>query len=383
MKLLVVTPPQLGHVRPSLPLVRALAAAHHRVAWATGADALSHLTGEPVEAMPCGPTAEAARDQMRARWPDTALLTPREHGPATRHRLFGEVVAAAMAPALERCIDAWQPDAVLHDPLALAALPACEARGLPRVQHAFGWPLPPLIPPVAPKQPVEPAPALRIEIVPAALRRAVAAPAGEEIECRPVERREGDVEALPASVRELLATGDTGPLVLASFGTVFHTRGALRVVAETLAGLPVRSIVLGTDRAKLGMPARRNQLFLPWLDQTAILPFCQAVVLHGGAGTVLGALAHGCPLVVLPQGADHFRNAEAVRLVDAGCVLEAPVDPTTLEAAIGDVLEGRGRAGAEAMARAIGAMPSPSVAAARLVAALESGRLSSAWTARR
>lgn len=236
---------------------------------------------------------------------------------------------------------------------------------------------------MAPTQPVEPAPLLRIEIVPAALRRTLEAPAGEEIECRPVERQAQEVAALPASVRELLATGDTGPLVLVSFGTVFHTRGALRVVTETLAGMPVRSIVLGTDRSTLGVPARRNQLCLPWLDQTAILPFCQAVVSHGGAGTVLGALAHGCPLVVLPQGADHFRNAAALSRVGAGCVLEAPVDPTRLEAAIGDVLEGRGRAGAEATARTIGELPSPPVAAARLVAALESRRSSSPWTARR
>jgi len=122
MRLLVVTPPQFGHVRPALPLARALAAARHRVAWASGADALSRLADEPVEAIVCGPTSAQARERLHACWPDLDRLTPREHGPAMRHRLFGEVVVAAMAPALERCLDDWRPDAVLHDPLALAAL---------------------------------------------------------------------------------------------------------------------------------------------------------------------------------------------------------------------------------------------------------------------
>lgn len=371
MKLLVVTPPQFGHVRPPLPLVRALAAAQHRVAWATGADALSRLADEPVEPMCCGLTAQAARDQLRARWPDLASLPAREHGPATRQGLFAEVLAPAMAVALARCIETWQPDAVLHDPLALAVGPACEARGLPRVEHAFGWPLPPLPNPGSPSWPVGSGlpPDLRIEIVPKGLR-GPAPSTGDEIGCRPFARHARDASALPDRVRALLAHGDGCPVVLASFGTVFHTRDALRVVAETLARMPVRSIVLGTDRAALGVQASPRQVLLPWLDQSVVLPFCDAVVSHGGAGTVLGALAHGCPLVVLPQGADHFRNAEAVCRAGAGCVLEAPVDRAALEKAIRAVLEGRAPAGAEAAASAIEAMPSPEVAAARLVAAL-------------
>jgi len=380
MRLLVVTPPQFGHVRPALPLARALAAARHRVAWASGADALSRLADEPVEAIVCGPTSAQARERLHACWPDLDRLTPREHGPAMRHRLFGEVVVAAMAPALERCLDDWRPDAVLHDPLALAVRPACRARGVPSVEHAFGWPLPPLPPrdgsasalvrrPGAP----ECAPGLSIEIVPAALRGACAGPAREEIECRPVERRPPDTALLPDPVRDLAARTDAGPLVLVSFGTAFHGRSALRHVAEMLARMPVRSIVLGTDRAALGVPSSPRQLCLPWLDQSAILPFCRAAVTHGGAGTVLGALAHGCPLVVLPQGADHHRNAEAVVRAEAGCAFEEPLDRAQLRPALDRLLEGDGRPGAEAAARAIAAMPAPAAAAARLVEALGGG----------
>jgi UDP:flavonoid glycosyltransferase YjiC (YdhE family) len=377
MRLLVVTPPQLGHVRPLLPLARALAAAGHRVAWASGPDALSHLAREPVEPLPCGGTAATSRDQTFSRWPELALLGPRQHGPAMRRHLFGETIADAMLRALERWVDEWQPDVVLHGPLAIAARPVCRARHLPCVEHAIGWPAPQRADPGTPSavlealaEPASPQ-ALRIEIVPATLRTGDM-PAGDPvIECRPVDRRLRDVACLPEAVRSLLDRARDGPLVLASFGTVFNSRSALRETAHVLTTMPVRSIVLGVDRASLGVAANARQLCLPWLEQSAILPFCDAVVTHGGAGTVLGALAHGCPLVVLPQGADHFRNADAVRLVAAGLVLEGPFERLHLEAAIREVLDGSGRAGADVAARAIGAMSSPATAADRLIAALE------------
>jgi UDP:flavonoid glycosyltransferase YjiC (YdhE family) len=46
------------------------------------------------------------------------------------------------------------------------------------------------------------------------------------------------------------------------------------------------------------------------------------VVSQGGAGILFGALAHGLPQLVLPQGADQFANAEAVERTGAGIALE-------------------------------------------------------------
>jgi UDP:flavonoid glycosyltransferase YjiC (YdhE family) len=44
-------------------------------------------------------------------------------------------------------------------------------------------------------------------------------------------------------------------------------------------------------------------------------------VCHGGSGTVLAALAHGLPLLVLPQGANQFWNAERCASLGAGVAL--------------------------------------------------------------
>jgi UDP:flavonoid glycosyltransferase YjiC (YdhE family) len=58
-----------------------------------------------------------------------------------------------------------------------------------------------------------------------------------------------------------------------------------------------------------------------YIPQHDILPWCDAVVAHGGSGTVLGALAHGLPMLVIPQGADQWSNADKVVTAGAGVQL--------------------------------------------------------------
>ncbi len=56
-----------------------------------------------------------------------------------------------------------------------------------------------------------------------------------------------------------------------------------------------------------------------FVPQDELLPRCACVVAHGGSGTLLGALAWGKPLLLLPQFADQFYNAG--RALDAGLAL--------------------------------------------------------------
>jgi hypothetical protein len=98
------------------------------------------------------------------------------------------------------------------------------------------------------------------------------------------------------------------PLVYVSLGTVF-SRLYPEVFDTMLAALrdePVNVVMtLGAD----GDPARfgpqpanvRLERFVP---QDQILPFASLALNHGGNGTVLGPLAQGIPLVLLPLSAD-------------------------------------------------------------------------------
>ena len=109
-----------------------------------------------------------------------------------------------------------------------------------------------------------------------------------------------------------------------TLGTVFT---APAVLADALSGLRQLSVNVvvasgpGTDPASLG-PQARHVLVAPYLPHALLLPRCALVVSQGGAGVLFGALAHGLPQLVLPQGADQFANAEAVERAGAGIALE-------------------------------------------------------------
>jgi MGT family glycosyltransferase len=99
--------------------------------------------------------------------------------------------------------------------------------------------------------------------------------------------------------------------------------GAFDAALAGLRGLPVNVVVTtgpGVDPAGLGaQPA--NVLVRQFLPQAALLPACDAVVSHAGAGTMLGGLCHGLPQVCLPMGADQPMNAAALARTGAGVAL--------------------------------------------------------------
>ena len=64
---------------------------------------------------------------------------------------------------------------------------------------------------------------------------------------------------------------------------------------------------------------------MAYVPQSLLLPKCAAVICHAGAGTVLGALAAGLPLLLLPQGADQYVVADLVAAAGAGLKL-APAE---------------------------------------------------------
>jgi UDP:flavonoid glycosyltransferase YjiC (YdhE family) len=58
-----------------------------------------------------------------------------------------------------------------------------------------------------------------------------------------------------------------------------------------------------------------------------LLPRCSLVINHAGNGSVLAALSHGLPLLLLPHGADQFTTAAACERAGAAIVLR-PADVT-------------------------------------------------------
>jgi UDP:flavonoid glycosyltransferase YjiC (YdhE family) len=130
------------------------------------------------------------------------------------------------------------------------------------------------------------------------------------------------VHAGPLDVRPAARSRGDRPLVAVSFSTTAMEGQAelLERVCEALVDQPFDVLVTLGGQCAAPSAARRNVDVdvVPFADHDALFPRCDAVVTHGGLGTVLRALAHGVPLLMLPLGRDQFVNADRVVELGAG-----------------------------------------------------------------
>ena len=180
-----------------------------------------------------------------------------------------------------------------------------------------------------------------------------------------------------AQVAERSALLDDLPhrrIVYVTLGTIWNTDlDVFRLIIEALHDRVNLIVTIGrqNDPAMLG-PQPSGVVVRNYISQHELLPWCDAIVAHGGSGTVLGALAHGVPLLVVPQGADQWNNAE--QIVAAGAGLRLLRDEVSVEAVRDGVMtlldEPTYRQAASTIQQQIGAMPSAGEAMVALEALL-------------
>lgn len=92
-----------------------------------------------------------------------------------------------------------------------------------------------------------------------------------------------------------------------------------------------------------------------FVSLTSLLPTCQVVISHAGAGTVLASLAAGVPVILLPRGApSQARMADACERAGVG----RRCDPGGVDAALEEVMhDTRIAAAVSAAAREIAELP--------------------------
>lgn len=129
------------------------------------------------------------------------------------------------------------------------------------------------------------------------------------------------------------------PLVVVSLGSTYQAqdRTFARIV-EALGQLPVRGLAtLGALPVPTDAPPS-NVRVVPSAPHGAVLPLASAVVCHGGHGTVMKALSHGLPVVVMPFGRDQLDNAARVEVAGAGLQVSPGASPARIAAAVQRVL---------------------------------------------
>ena len=120
---------------------------------------------------------------------------------------------------------------------------------------------------------------------------------------------------------------DDKPLVYFTLGTIFNRESGdlFSRVINGLREMPINLVVtVGKyiDPSELGaQPA--NVRIENYIPQGVLLPHCDLAVSHAGSGSVMGALAHGVPQVLLPMGADQPMNAARCRALGVAHVLDA------------------------------------------------------------
>ncbi|SDW69779.1 UDP:flavonoid glycosyltransferase YjiC, YdhE family [Amycolatopsis xylanica] len=121
--------------------------------------------------------------------------------------------------------------------------------------------------------------------------------------------------------------------------------------------------------AELG-PVPPTVRVVPPTPLTLLLPHCDAVIHHGGVGSMLTSLHFGLPQLALPQNTDQFAGAERLAALGAGISVDTADeqdDPAVLRAALGTLLGEPGyRHAAGDLRAAMAAMPSPAEVAREL-----------------
>jgi UDP:flavonoid glycosyltransferase YjiC (YdhE family) len=374
MRIIMSATPQHGHLLPLLPLARALRDRGDEVAVLTSGALSPVVEAEGLRPLPVGPAVEVVLAEVKAR---TGMDAAHDPTPEAVSEFFAGTRVDLTADEALAAAREFQPDLTIRETCDYIGPLVAAAQDAPLATLAFGPALPPEF-----LAPLDATAEARY-----AVRGMRGQPSTWHLDtCPPSLQPDGwrqpagwqplrpEPHRAPGAPDPGADRGDAGPAarprVLVSFGTLFGAPDALSPMLRQLCALDIDIV------ATLGLLAAKDQFdvdhsrvsFVPFTPLADLLRGVDAVLTHGGAGTTLAALSRGIPLVIVPQGADQFIQAERVPAAGAGIAL-APGDatPQAVAAAVQAVLAERPiRQAAASIAKEIASMPPASEVAAIL-----------------
>lgn len=382
MRVLATTQPGSSVFFQMAPLLSALSAAGHQVRVATSRRFGPVVEGVGLEHESVG--LDWLESAIGDAFPEVVQHRHDPHGAMVRLvvDVFVRRTASEFASDAVALIERWRPDLLLHSVNEFGGAAAAAAAGLPHLMVMAGldnWfdRFGPALPAVD-----ECRRAVGLEPVEGeygwlfsdgVLLAEVPGWSVCTVEDLPVSWLRPTSPVQPASDLEWLDRLPR-PLVHVTLGTVFNKIakplfGVLASGAATVAGSVV--ITVGADldpNAFSGLPA--NVHVRGYLPLSQLLERCDAVLAHGGWGTLIACAEAGLPMGAVVLGADQGYNASIVDRGRWGFEIQ-PQDCTPASAAVWterlvtDVLLREGSRGVKA---ALDRMPSPADVAASLAA---------------
>jgi UDP:flavonoid glycosyltransferase YjiC (YdhE family) len=373
-----------GHVLPQLPLARAFRRQGHAVAIMVPQSMAPAFAAEDAEVLAAGADIPSILAELMRR---TGVDPMTGMAPEVETEFFAGTRVDLSADESLAAARAWQPDLIVHDaydlvaPLVAAALevPAALFMVSPAGSDADGrCGYSPEFVRAAGAAAAEryaarglaPRPARWVlDVCPPALQQDDWQAPGGWTPLRPEAHRLPG--GLPAPRLRPLTER---PRILVTFGTVFGDPRTLSPILRALSatGASLR-VTLGLTTSVGDYDVDPDTVnFEPFAPLNELLTGIDLVVGAGGAGTTISALGAGIPMVLAPQGADQFVQAE--RACAAGAALQLPPNAAAAEAvadAVRTVLaESSFRDAAGKIADQVAAMPSPDEVTASLASAL-------------
>lgn len=360
-----------GHFEPLLPIARAAISAGHTVAFAGKAALIPTVEAAGFTAFALGTSSGEPPKRLPLQKLDLAK-EDRDLRDGFADRLARGRSAAVLALATD-----WQPDLIICDEVDFGGMIAAERAGIPyasviviaagsfirreliaeplnRVRAEHGLPPDPDLTMLSRYLVLSPCPPgfrdPRYPLPPTAYS------------IRPFDTPV--TGTLPTWVAHLSAV----PTVYFTLGTIFNLESGdlFQRVLAGLRDLPVNVIATvgrDIDPAEFGEqpPNVHIERYIP---QALILPRCHLTVSHGGSGSVIGALAHGLPMVLIPMGADQPYNAARCEALGVGRALDAvDATPDSVREAVQTVLgDPRCRQAAERLESEIAGLPGAATA---------------------
>lgn len=332
MRVLFTTHPNASHWHQLVPLAQALGTAGHEVAFVSAPGFCPVIEAKGFRAFRAG-ADETDEDvqHITQQIADSKELPPQV--PNVRY-WFAGIRAERTLPDLLDIIRDWRPHAIVREHTEFAGCVAAERAGIPHATFQLAAPANFFLRAV--DEPLN------------QLLASVGMPPGKPDDIlyrylllypRPLSLWNPDVPVPPTlhtfrytgfnqSGDEMLPdwVGGTGnmeertdaqvnrrPTVYATLGTVNNYRtDILSAILDGLREEPINLILTvgrNRDLSEFGeQPAHVHvERYIP---QSLLLPHCDVVITHGGSGTMLDALSHGLPMVIIPMAADQPVNAQ-------------------------------------------------------------------------